>query len=57
MKDLVPSVDRETKQLLSESAWYHLVEAYSSFSFDEAYFQGLCLMVQLDFAGMDVRFR
>lgn len=36
---------------MSRRAWGLLTSAYSAFNFDEAYYQGLCILSQADFAG------
>lgn len=35
---------------MSQRAWWLLSSAYSSLTFDEAYYQGLCILGQADFA-------
>lgn len=35
---------------LSEQAWSLLIQAYSLFNFDEAFFEGLCALARYDFA-------
>ena len=37
---------------MSHRAWELLTSTYASFHFDEAYYQGLCIMAQADFTGM-----
>jgi len=36
---------------LAHSAWDLLAKAYCAFDIDDAYFQGLCLLVQVDLGG------
>lgn len=36
---------------MSQRAWGLLASAYSSFHFEEPYYQGLCILGQADFAG------
>lgn len=42
---------REIINGLTDAAWNLLVAAYASMEVDELYFQGLCLLAQVDFAG------
>ncbi len=40
----------ETLDILAAAAWDLLATAYARFEFDLSYFQGLCLLAQVDFA-------
>ena len=38
---------------LSERSWQHLLQLYSQGATDLEYLQGLCLLAQVDFAGVE----